>query len=92
MEQPTADPSEPKLPLLESLKRDWSRGKLSSGKVLEYAQGAIQQGAQGIDVAGLGEHNAFRTLVNFFGTPSPHLLCNGSTFRPPGACEPLTHF
>ena len=45
------------LPLFESLKKDWARGKVTSAKVLEHAQGAIQQGAQFIDnFADIGGH------------------------------------
>ena len=37
------------LPLNNKLKKDWAAGKLSSRQVQEYAMGAMQQGATGLD-------------------------------------------
>ena len=62
-------------PLYESLRRDWARGLLSSHKVQEYALGASQHNAWGMDELGRlgagGKHpqNMFRELVRRFGSP-----------------------
>ena len=58
------------LPLFEGLKQDWARGQVSSKKVLERLQGAIDQGARGLGfVENMGTHNAYRTLMTAFGKP-----------------------
>ena len=63
------------LPLLHSLKRDWSKGILSAKQVQEYAEGASRQGAVGMDgAARAGSHgkhaqNMHRSLVSLFGRP-----------------------
>ena len=64
--------SEPELdlPFLDGLKDDGAKGKLSSGKLLMYAQKAITQGATGMgEIENLGGHNAFRSLKKLFGWP-----------------------
>ena len=61
---------DPELPLLDSLKKHWSMGQISSARVLEYARGATAQGARGMDrMASIGSHNAFRALKSVFGIP-----------------------
>ncbi len=58
------------LPLNASLRRDWARGSLPSNKLLEYAAGASQQGARGLDsLAHGGDHNAHRRVVAALGYP-----------------------
>ena len=63
------------LPLLRSLKRDWSKGKLTSPQVQEYASGAARQGAIGMSkVAAAGSHgrnpqHLQRSLISLFGMP-----------------------
>ena len=55
-----------RLPLNESLRRDWGAGKLSSVKVQEYAFGAQSQGAEGIGRMGSGTpQHAQRALIGF---------------------------
>ena len=47
----------PDLPLLESLKRRWAQGHISSPLVQEFADGAARQGAQGMSgLAAVGSH------------------------------------
>ena len=57
------------LPLNTSLRRDWARGSLPSNKVLEYAAGASQQGARGLESFAGGAHNAHRRVVAALGYP-----------------------
>ena len=63
------------MPLIQSLKRDWAKGKLSSPQVQEYALGAAKQGAQGMGgLAAAGSHgsnpqNLQRSLMATFGKP-----------------------
>jgi len=62
-------------PLLQSLKRDWGKGLLSSKQVQEYAAGADRQGAKGLAAVaaagGSGRHpqNLQRSLMAMFGSP-----------------------
>ena len=63
------------LPLNSSLKKDWGKGILTSRQVQEYASGASQQGASGVDpIASAGNfgknpQNLQRALLNLFGKP-----------------------
>ena len=60
-------------PLTQSLLRDWSRGKVTSKQVQDYAMGAEVQGAGGLKKFGSagssGKYvgNIFRDLVRVFG-------------------------
>ena len=79
----SADPGEgasqspaPDGPLIRSLKRDWSRGILNARQIQEYASGARDQGAEGLDrlasSGGGGRHatNVHKSLLSMFGTPT----------------------
>ena len=59
------------LPFNASMKRDWGKGKLSSVKVIEYATGAHEQGARGLErmPRGTASQNAQRALMAAFGRP-----------------------
>ena len=63
------------LPLLRSLLRDWSKGLISAKQVQDYALGASQQGAVGMDATARagssGKHaqHIHRSLVSLFGRP-----------------------
>lgn len=62
------------LRLNNKLKKDWAVGKLSSRQVQEYAMGAMQQGASGLDAmsaignSGANLQKSQRGLVNLFGS------------------------
>ena len=62
-------------PLTASLKKKWATGKLTSPDVQEIAQGAMLQGATGVDhLAAAGSHgkhaqNMQRSLIAAFGLP-----------------------
>ena len=64
------------MPLMESLKRDWAKGALSAKQVQEYAHGAHQQGAVGMEApakaGSWGKHgqNCHRSLMTLFGQPA----------------------
>ena len=61
--------------ITRSLRRDWARGKLTSRQVQEYAEGAQQSGAIGLDklarAGASGRHpaNVQRALLTYFGRP-----------------------
>ncbi len=85
-------------PLTRSLMRDWAKGLLSSGKLQEYAAGALAQGATGFDrlarVGTYGKHpqNAYRDLVSLLGLPkgAPELTwLNIPTRRGPRTPHPF---
>ena len=63
------------LPLNDTLKKQWTKGKLSSPQVQQIAESAMQQGATGADrLAAAGAHgqhpqNLQRSFVSFFGMP-----------------------
>jgi hypothetical protein len=61
--------SQPDLPLNKALRRDWSAGTISSGRVIEYARGAETQGASGVESLVGDAHNAHRHLVGALGYP-----------------------
>ena len=62
-------------PLLKSLKRRWAEGKISSPLVQEFAQGAVAQGAHGMEAVaaiaqkGRNPQNLQRDLQRTFGLP-----------------------
>ena len=62
--------------LLQNLKREWGRGKLSSSQVQDYSAGAAEQGARGLGkVAAAGSkgchpQNLQRSLISVFGMPT----------------------
>ena len=75
------------LPLVESLKRRWADGKITSPLVQEFADAASRQGAEGMrrlasaGTSGRHPQNIQRSLLSFFGTP---IGAPGTTWvRPP---------
>ena len=81
------------LPMWQSMKKRWAKGKLSSKDVLELAQGATKQGATGFDrLEGMSAANAARTLRNVLGYPSGHHNSPGWKFQPKLGQRPPIHF
>ena len=72
----THQPVASELPLLQTLKRDWGKGLLSSRQVQEYSLAAEKQGAIGMSAAaaagssGKNPQNLQRSLLHVFGKPA----------------------
>ena len=73
--EPTPQNAPGDMPLRESLKRDWAKGRIKTDQVQDYAWGAQQQGAVGMDSmgamgnSGRNPQNLFRAMRHLLGMP-----------------------